>query len=191
MTLTLPGPVLARLAAARAPAWALLMGGWIGSTQLAERAERYSAGAMASYTLVAGWLLALGLAATLAARWAANAWLLRALLLACAVVAARGMLVAVQGGGAALLWPALLAWALLVALASTTVRALRHAVPRAPGAPIAPAAAGALLAAWVAGDPGDSAALAARLAAALIVAALLLGLLLPAGGTLPARAGSR
>jgi hypothetical protein len=169
-------------------AWALLMGGWIGLTHLA---ERYTADAMQSFALVAGWLLALGLAATLVARLTFNAWGLRALLLAGAVVAARGVLVAVQGGGAAPLWPALLAWALLVALASATVRALRHAVPRAPGTPIAPAAAGALLAASVAGDPGDSAALAVRLAGLLIVAALLLGLLLPAGGVQAARRGCR
>ncbi|WP_298832399.1 hypothetical protein [uncultured Piscinibacter sp.] len=188
MALSLPDPGQARLAAARAFAWALLMGGWIGLTHLA---ERYATGAMQSFMLVAGWLLALGVAATLAARWTASAWLVRALLLACAVVAARGMVVVVQGGGAALLWPVMLAWALLVAFASTTVRALRLALPRAPGASIAPAAAGVLLAGWVAGDPGDSAALAARLAAALIAAALLLGLWLPAAGTRAARAGCR
>lgn len=179
---------LAQLAIARVLAWALLMSGWIGLTHLA---ERHAAGPMPSFALVAGWLLALGLAATAAARLSANAWLLRALLIGCALVAARGVLATGQGGGFAALWPAMLAWALLVALASATVRMLRQQTPRRPAAPVLPAAAGTLLAALLAGEVGDTPGLAPRLAGLLLFAALGLGLLQPAAGVQPARAGCR
>lgn len=179
---------LAQLAIARVLAWALLMSGWIGLTHLA---DRFASGPMPSLALVAGWLLALGLAATAAARLGANAWLLRALLIGCALVAARGVLSAGQGAGFAALWPAMLAWALLVALASATVRMLRQQTPRRPAAPVLPAALGALLAALLAGDAGDSAALAPRLAGGLLFAALGLVVLQPAAGVHAARAGCR
>lgn len=179
---------MARLAVARTLAWALLMSGWIGLTHLA---DRHAAGPMPSFALIAGWLLALGLAATAAARLSAHAWLLRALLIGCALVAVRGVLAAGQGAGFAALWPAMLAWALLVALASATVRMLRQQALRRPAAPVLPAALGALLAALLVGDAGDSAALAPRLAGGLLVAALGLVVLQPAGGVQPSRAGCR
>ncbi|MFT3956953.1 MAG: hypothetical protein QM722_22000 [Piscinibacter sp.] len=177
-----------RLALARTLAWALLMSGWIVLTHLA---DRYAAGPVAAFALVAAWLLALGLAATLAARLSANAWLLRALLLGCALVAARGLLNSTHGGGLAALWPVAIAWALLVALASATVRGLRQQLPRRASAPVLPAASGALLAALLAGDAADSASLALRMAGALLLVALGLVVLQPAAGVHTARAGCR
>lgn len=173
-----------RLALARTLAWALLMAGWFGLTQLA---ERHAAGPLPAFVLVAGWLLALGVAASAVARLAAPAWLWRALLLAGALIAARGLFGLTQGGGMVQLWPVMLAWALLVALASGTVRALRHAVPRRAAAPVLPAAAGATLAALAVGDAADP----LRLAAVLAVIAGVLACLAPAGGTRAARPGCR
>jgi hypothetical protein len=173
-----PDPALLRLNLARALAWALLLGGWIG---LASLADRFAAGPLPAFGLVASWLLALGLFATLAGRLSLDAWVLRGVLLACALVAARGVHAAVQGGGLAALVPALIAWALLTALASTTVRALRRALGRMPGTPVAAAAAGAAIAWAVVGDAGDLAALAPRLAGLLGAAALLLAALQPSG----------
>lgn len=177
-----------RLACARVLAWALLMGGWIGLTHLA---DRHAAGPLPALALVAAWLLALGLAATAVARLGANAWLLRALLVGCALLAARGVMGSVQGQGFASLWPAAMGWALLVALASATVRALRQQAPRRAVAPVLPAASGALMAVLLAGDPTDIATLAPRLAVALLLGALGLALLQPAAGVAPARAGCR
>lgn len=172
------------LALARTLAWALLMAGWFGLTQLA---ERHAAGPLPAFVLVAGWLLALGVAASAVARLAAPAWLWRALLLAGALIAARGLLGLTQGGGMVLLWPVMLAWALLVALASGTVRALRHAAPRRAAAPVLPAAAGATLAALGVGDAAEP----LRLAAVLVAIAATLAALVPAGGTRAARPGCR
>lgn len=177
-----------RLAGARVLAWALLMGGWIGLTHLA---DRHAAGPLPALALVAAWLLALGLAATATARLVANAWLLRALLIGCALVAVRGVMGSVQGQGFAVLWPAAIAWALLVALASATVRALRQQAPRRAAAPVLPAASGALLAVLLAGDPVDTVTLATRLAALLVLGALGLVVLQPAAGVQAGRSGCR
>lgn len=173
-----------RLALARTLAWTLLMAGWFGLTQLA---ERHAATPLPAFALVAGWLLALGVAASSSARLAARSWWLRALLLASALIAAGALLGASQGSGLLLLWPAMLSWALLVALASATVRALRHAAPRRAAAPVLPAAAGATLAVLAVGESAEP----VRLAALLAIAAAVLVLLVPAGGPSAARPGCR
>lgn len=178
----------AALFIARALAWALLLGGWIGLTQLA---ERHAAGAMAAYALIAGWLAALGLGATLGARLSAGAWRLRLLPLAAAALAAHGLLGTAQGGGLAALWLAMPGWALLVVLASGCVRGLRHALPQRPGPPLPAAACGALLAWAVVGAVVDSPALAPRLAGLAVAAAVLLALLQPARALPPPHAGCR
>lgn len=177
-----------RLSLARTLAWALLLGGWIALAQLA---DRLAAGPLAAYGLIALWLLALGAFAALLGRLRLSATLLRVLLPASALLAARGLFTAPQGGGLFALLPALLAWALLVALASVSVRSLRLAAPVPPGPPLAAAAAGALLAWAVVGDPSNLPALAPRLAALLVGAALLLALLQPRGATALARPGCR
>lgn len=179
---------LARLNLARSLAWGLLLGGWIG---LASLAALLAPGPLAGYGLVALWLLALGAFATLLGRLPLKPAASRVLLIVCAALAARGLFAAVQGSGLAALVPALLAWALLTALASASVRALRAAAPRRPGPPIAAGAAGALIAWAVVGDAGDVAALAPRLSALLLLAATLLAALHPGGDRVASRPGCR
>jgi hypothetical protein len=176
------------LFAARVLAWSLLLAGWLGLTHLA---ERYAAGPLQAFALVAVWLLVLGAGASAVARWRAGRWPLRAAMLGAALAASLGTLAATQGGGFHALWPAAPAWALLVALASTTVRGWRHAMPRRPAAPLLPAATGALIVWVVAGDPVESAALALRLAAMLVGAALLLAWLQPRSPWPESRRGCR
>jgi hypothetical protein len=176
-----------RLNAARALAWALLLGGWI---VIAQFADRLAAGPLAAYGLVALWLFALGGFTALLGRLRLPAGVWRVLLLASALIAVRGLFAALQGGGLVALLPALLAWALLVALASVGVRSLRLAAAAPPGPPLAAAAAGALLAWGVVGDPADLGALVPRVAALLVGAALVLALL-PRGMLQAARAGCR
>lgn len=175
---------MARLALARTLAWALLMAGWFGLTQLA---ERHAAGPMPGFALVAGWLLALGVAASAMARFRARAGHLRLLVLGAALLAAAGLRGTAQGAGMAALWPTMLAWALLVALASGTVRALRQDILRRAAAPVLPAALGATLAALVVGESLEP----LRLAALLIGAAVVLAWLVPSGGMAAARPGCR
>lgn len=56
-----------------------------------------------------------------------NRWALRVLLVCAALLSARAVFSALHGGGGAALLPASLAWALLIALASSVVRACRLA----------------------------------------------------------------
>jgi hypothetical protein len=84
-----------------------------------------------------------------------------------------------HGGGLAALLPAMLAWAIVVALASAAVRMCRLAARTRPGPPVGAAAAGAALA-WVCvGDITDSNALGPRLMMGALAACLLLVVLLP------------
>ncbi|MBX3603869.1 MAG: hypothetical protein KF788_01285 [Piscinibacter sp.] len=165
-----------RLAGARALAWTLLLGGWI---TIAHVADRLAAGPLAAYALVAAWLFALGAAAALIGRLRLARPAARVLLLACALIAARSLFAVRHGGGMAALLPGLLAWSVLVALASAGVRALRLASTRPSGPPVVAAATGALIAWAAVGDPSDLAALAPRVAALLLAAAGALALLLP------------
>ncbi len=147
------------LTLARACAWALLIGGWVGIGSFALRAAPSVAG---GFALVALWLLALGGAAAVATR-ALPRWARGLALAACAAVTAAALLWAVRGGGQAAVVLALLGWAALTALASGVVRGLRLAEPMAPRPPIAAASLGALAAALVLGDTGDLSGLAWRL----------------------------
>ena len=100
-------PGLWRLQAARALAWALLLGGWVG---LGGLAQALAASPFLAFALLALWLLSLGGFAELMARLSLPRWLLRALLIAAALLAARALHLALHGGGLVALLPAVLAW---------------------------------------------------------------------------------
>jgi hypothetical protein len=175
-----------RLSLARSAAWALLVAGWVG---LGSFAMRLAPDVLGAFALVALWLLLLGAAAALAPRKPPAAWLRRTALLGAAAAAATGLLLAPRGGGLPALLLALPAWAALTALASGVVRSLRLQQAAAPAPPVGAAALGAALAALALGDPIDLQALALRLAALLVLAALLLAALQP--GDAPRPAGRR
>ena len=171
-----------RVQAARALAWALLLGGWIG---LASLAQAQAATPLIGFALLAGWLLALGAGADIAGRLALPPGPLRALLIATAALAVWAL-------HAGVLMLALIAWALVVALASVTVRACRRALrPDRTRPPVMAAAVGALLAWACVGDIGNLQALVPRLMALVGVASLVLAALLPQrpGKVGPCRAG--
>jgi hypothetical protein len=167
-------PLAARLTLARATAWALLLAGWVG---LGGVALSLTPDLLAVHALVALWLLALGVAATVATRDSLRAGTRRAALAACALPTAAALLWAGHGGGLAALLLALAGWAALTALASGVVRSLRLVQAARPRPPVGAASLGALVAALLVADPGDAAALAQRLAALLLGAAALLALL--------------
>ena len=79
------------------------------------------------------------------------------------------------------LLPALLAWPLTVALASSAVRACRQATARRVGPPVGAAATGALLAWAGVSDITDVHTLGPRLVVGVLVASVLLAALLPRG----------
>lgn len=168
-----------RVQLARTLAWALLLGGWVG---LGSLAQGLSSGPLQAFSLLALWLLALGASAALIGRVQPSRWLLCGLLMGAGLLAARGLFVAVHGGGVAALLPALLAWALVVALASAAVRACRFAAPTRVPSPVPAAAAGAALAWLCVGDITDLHALAPRLMLGGLVACALLAALLPQSG---------
>ncbi len=165
-----------RLQSARALAWALLLGGWVG---LGGLAQTLAATPFGAFALLALGLLALGGWVDLIGRLHLPRWGLRALLLAAALLTARAITQALQGGGALALWPALLAWPLMVALASSAVRACRQAVPTRAGPPVGAAATGALLAWAGVGDITDMHTLGPRLVVGVLAASVLLASLLP------------
>ena len=170
---------MARLQIARTLAWALLLGGWVG---LGSLSQALAAGPVSAFALLALWLLALGAFAELIGRLRLQRWVLRGLLLCAALLAARSMVAPLHGGGFAALLPALLAWAIVIALASAAVRACRLAARTRPRSPVAAAAVGAALAwAWV-GDSSDLNALGPRLMLGVLAACLLLVVLLPRRG---------
>ncbi len=163
-----------RVEAARALSWALLLGGWIVLTALA---DRLAGTPLLAFGLIAAWLLALAGFASLLGRLALSPGGQRVLLPVVALLALRALAGTLEGAGSVALLPLLLAWGLLVALASSTVRTLRHASSVRPGRPVAAAAAGALLAWALLGDPTDLPGLVPRAGALLVVAALLLAAL--------------
>jgi hypothetical protein len=177
-----------RLQGARALAWALLLGGWVGLGGLAQTLATTPFGAFA---LLALGLLALGGWVDLIGRLHLPRWVLRTLLLVAALLTARAITQALHGGGAIALWPALLAWPLTVALASSAVRACRQAAPLRAGPPVGAAATGALLAWAGVGDITDMQALGPRLVLGVLAASVLLAALLPrrAGTAGACRAG--
>jgi hypothetical protein len=171
-----------RLSLARALAWALLLAGWVG---LGSVAIVLAPGIAASFGAVALWLLALGLAATVATRDALRAGHRRVALAAAAITAAAAIVATTRGGGLAALGIALVAWAALTALASGVVRSLRFARPGRPAPPVGAAALGAAAAALALADPADLQGLTLRLGAVALAAAVLLAALQPpdpAGG---------
>lgn len=169
-----PAWLLLRLTLARAAAWALLIAGWVG---LGSFALVLSSDLGSAFALVALWLLALGAAASVATRDGARTWLRRAALMLAGLVAAGALFVAPRGTGLPALLLATLAWAGLTALASGVVRSVRLVQRSAPQPPIGAASLGALCATLVLGDVGDLQALAVRLGALALAAALLLALL--------------
>jgi hypothetical protein len=169
-----PSPSAPRLTAARATAWALLLAGWVGlggvALSLTPRLEGV-------YALVAAWLLALGVAATVATRDSLRARARRIALALCALLTAAALAWSAHGGGLVALVVALCGWAGLTALASGVVRSVRLAQRMRPGPPIGAASLGALCAAVAIGDPADARALALRLALLVTAAAVALMLL--------------
>lgn len=169
-----------RLALARALAWSLLIGGWIG---IAALAERLTAGPLAAAAVVALWLLATGFASEALGRvrWPVGG--LRAGMLLAAGLAAWAGRASLQGGGTPTLVVLALASACVLALASTTVRALRPSpAVAAPASPVGAATVGAVLAWAAVGDPSDLLAMADRLAVLLVLAAAVLAALRPRAG---------
>ena len=160
------------LFAARACAWALLMAGWVG---IGAFALQMAPSTWAGFALVALWLLALGAAATLPRPASMSARARGAALVAAAAITAAALWATPRGGGLRALILALLAWALLTALASGVVRALRLQQAAVPKPPVASAALGAMAAAWAVGDLADLVALSQRLT--WFVAAVAAGLL--------------
>lgn len=129
-----------RVQLARTLAWALLLSGWVG---LGSLSQGFSSGPLQAFSLLALWLLALGALAALIGRLQRSRWWLCSLLVGAGLFAARGLFFAMHGGGVAALLPALLAWALVVALASAAVRACRFAAHTHVPSPVPAAAAGA------------------------------------------------
>jgi hypothetical protein len=173
-----------RLHAARAVAWSLLLGGWIG---LAAVAQARSATPLAGFAWIALWLFALGSWTAAMARWRPVAGVRRIAIVVAAIVAAVAL--ALSARGVAWLGSGIVAFALVVALASTTVRACRHAAHQRPGPPFAAAAAGAVLALVVVGEIGGVGGLTLRLGGLAVLAAVALAWLHPARLDRNARSG--
>lgn len=171
-----------RLFAARAAAWALLLAGWVGIGALG---WPLAANVGQAFGLVASWLLVLGAVATIATRDGLSPTARRGVLLTCATVAVAALASVPHGGGLPALIVALLGWAALTAVASGVVRSLRQARPAPPWPPIGAAALGAVIAAAVLADPGDASALALRMIALAVCAALLLCGLQPSAAADP------
>ncbi len=165
-----------RVQLARTLAWALLLGGWVGVGSLS---QGLSSGPLQALSLLALWLLALGAFAALIGRLPLSRWLLCGLLMGAGLLAVRGLFVAGHGGGVAALLPALMAWALVIALASAAVRACRFAAQTRVPAPVPAAAAGAALAWLCVGDITDLHALGPRLMFGALLGCALLAALLP------------
>jgi hypothetical protein len=165
-----------RVQLARTLAWALLLGGWVG---LGSFTQGLSSGQWQAFSLLALWLLALGALAALIGRLPLSRWWLCGLLVGAGLLAARGLFVATHGGGAAALLPALLAWALVVALASAAVRACRFAARTRVPIPVPAAATGAALAWLCVGDMTDLPTLGPRLMFGALLACASLAALLP------------
>ena len=169
-----------RLSAFRTLAWALLLSGWVGMGSIV---QALAPGPLPAFAMMAVWLLALGACTALIG------WLrlprsgLLALLLFAAIVAGCAIHVALHGGGLLAMLPALLAWAMAVALASAAVRRCREAIRleghRRAGPPVAAAAVGALLAWACVGDITDPSALGLRLISGLLMTCGLIVALMP------------
>lgn len=162
------------LTLARACAWALLVAGWVGIGSLS---LQFAPSFGFAFALVALWLLGLGAAATVATRGGMKRWRRAMALGIVAPLTAAGLWATVHGGGVPALLLALVGWAALTALASGVVRSLRLMQAAKPAPPVGAASLGALCAGLLLGDPGDAAALAARLAVFVVAVALALMLL--------------
>ena len=117
---TLPhGITPLRLTIARATAWALLLAGWVG---LGGVAMSLTPSLLGAYALVALWLLALGVAATVATRDSLRARSRRVGLGLCAALTAAALAWTTRDGGLPALVLVLCGWAGMTALASGVVR---------------------------------------------------------------------
>ncbi len=169
--------VLFRLTLARAVAWSLLLAGWVG---LGSLAMVLASSVTEAFALIALWLFALGVAATVATHDHLRAATRRGALIACGLVTAAALAYATTGGGISALLAALLAWASLTALASGVVRHLRRlsrVSSGRPSPPVAAASLGALCAGLVVADISDVPALSLRLSVLVVGAALVLAAL--------------
>ena len=172
-----------RLSASRTLAWALVLGGWAG---LGSIVQALAPGPLPAFAMIAVWLLALGAFAALLGWRHPPRSKRQALLLFGAIVAGRAIHVALHGGGLLAMLPALLAWAMVVALASAAGRSGRLPSRSRVGPPVAAATIGALLAWACVGNITDLNALGPRLISGfLVTCGLLIALLprdMPAGG---------
>jgi hypothetical protein len=111
-----------RLQAARTLAWALLLGGWVGVGSVA---QAVTSGPMAAFAWLALWLLALGAAVQCIGGLELRRASLRAMLLCAGGLAAWCLVASPRASAAPWLLLAIVGWAALIALASSTVRACR------------------------------------------------------------------
>ncbi|WP_119287167.1 hypothetical protein [Azohydromonas sediminis] len=161
--------------AARTLAWTLLFGGWLVLGALGLRHAPVATGALAPVAL---WLLAIGVAARVGAAWSLSPRVLRAVLVGSAALVA-ACLAALAHGAPHSLWPAAVAWGVLIVVASRVVRGWRRRPGPRFSPPVVPAALGALVAWLLAGEPAAVAAHPAAAAAALTVIGLALAALVP------------
>jgi len=168
---------------ARACAWCLYLGAWIGFGNLL---QALASGPLVACAWLAGWLAASGAFGLVLDRLSMSRAAARALLMLASTMGAAGVLAALHGGGSAAIGVAIFGFALLIAQARRVARAAMDAMPQAvtgddrgpdwagAGAPIPAALAGAALAWLAAGDPGDlRASSVSWLLGALAVSALL------------------
>lgn len=160
-----------RLTLARAAAWTLLLTGWVG---LGSVALLLTPSLFTAFALVALWLLALGVTATVATRDSLRASTRRVAIGLCGATTAVALAWVTRGGGLSALVVALFAWAGLTALASGVVRGLRLAQAVRPGPPIGAASFGALCAGLALAELGDLQALTLRLGVLVLVVAVAL-----------------
>ena len=158
-----------RLTLARATAWALLLAGWVG---IGGVALSLTPNLLVVFALTGLWLLALGVAATVATRDSLRARSRRVGLGLFAALTASALVWATRDGGLPALIAALCGWAVLTALASGVVRSIRLSHAARPRPPIVAASLGAMCAALALADPGDAQALTLRLGALVVAAAI-------------------
>jgi hypothetical protein len=173
-----------RLQAARALAWSLLLGGWIG---LGSFAQALSPGPVSASAMMAAWLLALGAMVQWLGRLGPTPRAMRVLMLTGSMLGGVLLLLLLLfpptptrfASPLLALFVAMLAWAAAVALASATVRACRQAARTRPKPPVGAAVVGAALAWACAGNITDLDRLALHLTIGALIACALLALLLP------------
>lgn len=174
-----------RLAAARALAWAIYLGAWIG---LGNLLQAIASGPLAACAWLAGWLAGTAAFGFLLDRISLSRAVMRGLLLAGAGLGGVGAWTVLHAGGVPALLATVLGFALLTALSRAVVHALWTEVVRDGAAlhlhaasPIRAALLGAALAWLAAGDLADLRGSCASWIVGALAASALLALLLRDG----------